>query len=114
MLTRTLYFGLSCFVQRGFIMGVGIGSISIFCIMSLLLYFNLLRAEPGRNSRPSSVSTLRVAYLVRSNKMLGGVITLDAIAATRALSALGEVHHASWHPPQRISPRREATGLQVS
>jgi hypothetical protein len=52
MLTRTLYFGLSCFVQRGFIMGVGIGSISIFCIMSLLLYFNLLRAEPGRNLTP--------------------------------------------------------------
>ena len=32
---------LSFFARRGFVMGVAIGSLAMFCIMSLLLYFNL-------------------------------------------------------------------------
>src|SRR4029077_15817653 len=32
---------LSFFARRGFVMGVAIGSLSMFSIMSLLLYFNL-------------------------------------------------------------------------
>ncbi len=48
---------LSFFTRRGFVMGVIIGSLSMFSIMSLLLYFNLMlkaaRPSISRHCRPA-------------------------------------------------------------
>jgi MFS family permease len=38
---------LSFFARRGFVMGLSIGSLSMFSIISLLLYFNLYAQSPG-------------------------------------------------------------------
>jgi MFS family permease len=38
---------LSFFARRGFVMGLAIGSLSMFSIISLLLYFNLYAQSPG-------------------------------------------------------------------
>src|SRR5262249_25804582 len=62
---------LSFFARRGFVMGVVIGSLAMFSIMSLLLYFNLYAQSPdglrltaleaGASLLPLSVALLVLA-----------------------------------------------------
>jgi MFS family permease len=90
---------LSFFERRGFVMGVAIGSLSMFSIMSLLLYFNLYaqsREGPGLTALeagalllPLSVALLVLALSASAvaarvglrNAMTGGLV-LIAIAST--------------------------------
>jgi MFS family permease len=89
---------LSFFARRGFVMGVVIGSLSMFSIISLLLYFNLYaqsRAglgltalEAGASLLPLSVALLALALSASAvaariglrNAMMGGM-ALIAIAS---------------------------------
>ena len=89
---------LSFFARRGFVMGVVIGSLSMFSIMSLLLYFNLYAQsreglgltalEAGASLLPLSVALLALALSASAvaergglrNTMTGGM-TLIAIAS---------------------------------
>jgi MFS family permease len=89
---------LSFFARRGFVMGVAIGSLSMFSIMSLLLYFNLYAQsreglgltalEAGAWLLPLSAALLALAVLASAvvarvglrNAMAGGM-ALIAIAS---------------------------------
>jgi MFS family permease len=89
---------LSFFARRGFVMGVAIGSLSMFSIMSLLLYFNLYAQsreglgltalEAGASLLPLSAALLALAVLASAvvarvglrNAMAGGM-ALIAIAS---------------------------------
>jgi MFS family permease len=89
---------LSFFARRGFVMGVVIGSLSMFSIMSLLLYFNLYAQsreglgltalEAGASLLPLSVALLALALSASAvaarvglrNAMMGGM-ALIAIAS---------------------------------
>ena len=89
---------LSFFARRGFVMGVAIGSLSMFSIMSLLLYFNLYAQsreglgltslEAGASPLPLSAALLALAVLASAvvarvglrNAMAGGM-ALIAIAS---------------------------------
>ncbi len=88
---------LSFFARRGFVMGVTIGSISMFTIMSLLLYFNLYAQsgegrgltalEAGAALLPLSAALLAlalsasaVATLTGQRKAITGGMALIAIA----------------------------------
>jgi MFS family permease len=96
---------LSFFARREFVMGVGIGSLSMFSIMSLLLYFNLyaqsreglsLNAlEAGALLLPLSVALLALAVLASDVAgrvgllMMGAGLAVPYASAPRlALSAL--------------------------
>ncbi len=90
---------LSFFTRRGFVMGVAIGSLSMFGIMSLLLYFNLyaqsqegLRLtalEAGASLLPLSAALLALAVsasLVAArvglrNAMTGGMVLITIASA---------------------------------
>jgi MFS family permease len=89
---------LRFFTRRGFVMGVAIGSLSMFCIMSLLLYFNLdaqsreglglTALEAGASLLPLSAALLALALSASAvaarvglrNAMTGGM-ALIAIAS---------------------------------
>jgi MFS family permease len=89
---------LSFFTRRGFVMGVAIGSLSMFSIMSLLLYFNLYAQsrdglgltalEAGALLLPLSAALLALALSASAvaaraglrNAMTGGMV-LIAIAS---------------------------------
>jgi MFS family permease len=89
---------LSFFARRGFVMGVAIGSLSMFSIMSLLLYFNLYAQsreglgltalEAGATLLPLSAGLLvlalsasAVAARVGVRKAMTGGMALIAIAS---------------------------------
>src|SRR5207244_3699582 len=70
---------LSFFARRGFVMGVAIGSLSMFSIMSLLLYFNLYaqsREGLGRTALEAGGSLLPL-----SAALLALALSASAVAA---------------------------------
>ena len=98
---------LSFFARRGFVMGVAIGSLSMFSIMSLLLYFNLYAQsreglgltalEAGASLLPLSAALLALALSASAvaarvglrNAMTGGM-ALIAIASAIIGVAIAE------------------------
>jgi MFS family permease len=98
---------LSFFSRRGFVMGVAIGSLSMFSIMSLLLYFNLYAQsreglgltalEAGASLLPLSAALLAFALSASAvaariglrNAMTGGM-ALIAIASAVVGTAIAE------------------------
>jgi MFS family permease len=100
---------LSFFAHRGFVVGVGIGSVSMFSIMSLLLYFNLYAQsqegfgmtalEAGAALLPLSAAQLAFALSAsalstrfgRRNAMLGGMalVALASAVSGAAIAAGG-------------------------
>ena len=87
---------LSFFARRGFVMGVAIGSLSMFCIMSLLLYFNiyaqsreglgLTALEAGAWLLPLSAALLALA--LSASAVAGRVGTRNAMTGGMALIAI--------------------------
>ena len=101
---------LSFFRRRGFVLGVAIGSLSMFSIMSLLLYFNLYAQsrdglgltalEAGALLVPLSVALLALALSASAvaarvglrNAMTGGMaLIVIAAAVIAAAVALGDI-----------------------
>jgi MFS family permease len=101
---------LSFFRRRGFVLGVAIGSLSMFSIMSLLLYFNLYAQsrdglgltalEAGALLVPLSVALLALALSASAvaarvglrNAMTGGMaLIVMASAVIAAAVALGDI-----------------------
>jgi MFS family permease len=98
---------LSFFRRRGFVMGVAVGSLSMFSIMSLLLYFNLHAQSPkglgltaleaGALLLPLSAALLALAVSASvvaarvglRNAMMGGM-ALIAIASAIIGAAIAE------------------------
>ena len=96
---------LSFFKRRGFVIGVAIGFLSMFSIMSLLLYFNLYAQsreglgltalEAGVSLMPLSVTLLALALLSSAvaariglrEAMMGGMALLAIASAIVAVSA---------------------------
>jgi len=96
---------LSFFKRRGFVIGVAIGFLSMFSIMSLLLYFNLYAQsreglgltalEAGVSLMPLSVTLLALALLSSAvaariglrEAMMGGMALLAIASAIFAVSA---------------------------
>jgi hypothetical protein len=84
---------LSFFARRGFVMGVGIGSLSMFSIMSLLLYFNLYAQsreglgltalEAGASLLPLSAALLSLALSIGGAVDASRYTTLAALAGQR-------------------------------
>ena len=95
MSTRPLV-DLSFFARRGFVMGVAIGSLSMFCIMSLLLYFNLYAQsreglgltalEAGAWLLPLSAALLALA--LSASAVAGRVGARNAMTGGMALIAI--------------------------
>ena len=87
---------LSFFARRGFVMGVAIGSLSMFCIMSLLLYFNLYAQsregldltalEAGAWLLPLSAALLALA--LSASTVAGRVGARNAMTGGMALIAI--------------------------
>ena len=87
---------LSFFARRGFVMGVAIGSLSMFCIMSLLLYFNLYAQsreglgltalEAGAWLLPLSAALLALA--LSASAVAGRVGARNAMTGGMALIAI--------------------------
>jgi predicted MFS family arabinose efflux permease len=101
---------LSFFRRRGFVLGVAIGSLSMFSIMGLLLYFNLYAQsrdglgltalEAGALLVPLSVALLALALSASAvaarvglrNAMTGGMaLIVIASAVIAAAVALGDI-----------------------
>lgn len=88
---------LSFFTRRAFVMGVIIGSLSMFSIMSLLLYFNLYAQsreglgltplEAGASLLPLSAALLALA--VSASAVAARLGLRDAMTAGMALIAIG-------------------------
>jgi DHA2 family multidrug resistance protein-like MFS transporter len=70
---------LSFFARSGFVMGVGIGSLSMFSVMSLLLYFNLF--AQSRDGLGLSALGAGVTLLPLSVALLALALSAPAIAA---------------------------------
>src|SRR6202030_32670 len=87
---------LSFFARRGFVMGVAIGSLSMFSIISLLLYFNLYAQsreglgltalEAGASLLPLSAALL--AFAVLAPTVAAGVGLRNAMTGGMALIAI--------------------------
>jgi MFS family permease len=87
---------LSFFARRGFVMGVAIGSLSMFSIMSLLLYFNLYAQsreglgltalEAGASLLPLSAALLALA--LSASAVAAGVGLRNAMTGGMALIAI--------------------------
>src|SRR5216684_3146171 len=130
---------LGFFARRGFVMGVAIGSLSMFSIMSLLLYFNLYAQsrdglgltalEAGASLLPLSAALLALALSASAvaarvglrNAMTGGM-ALIAIASAiigaaiagggMVLLAIGLfVMGAGLAVPYALAPRLALTAL---
>ena len=101
---------LSFFRRRGFVLGVAIGSLSMFSIMSLLLYFNLdaqsrdglglTALEAGALLLPLSVALLALALSASAvaarvglrNAITGGMVLIVIAAAVIAAAvAVGDI-----------------------
>src|SRR5262249_42124372 len=101
---------LSFFRRRGFVLGVALGSLSMFSIMGLLLYFNLYAQsrdglgltglEAGSWFGPLSVALLALALSASAvaarvglrNAMTGGMaLIVIAAAVIAAAVALGDI-----------------------
>jgi MFS family permease len=98
---------LSFFTRRGFVMGVVIGSLSMFSIMSLLLYFNLYAQsreglgltalEAGASLLPLSAAQLAFALSASAvaarvglrNAMTGGMALIATASAIMGLATVG-------------------------
>ena len=100
---------LNFFSRREFVMGLAIGSLSMFSIMSLLLYFNLFAQSPeglgltaleaGVSLAPLGVSLLALALLAPAvaarfglrNAMTGGMalVTIASVLIDAAISRGG-------------------------
>ena len=98
---------LSFFARRGFVMGVAIGSLSMFSIMSLLLYFNLYaqtREGPGLTALeagawllPLSAALLSLALSASAvaarvglrNAMTGGMALIAIASAVIGVATAG-------------------------
>jgi MFS family permease len=98
---------LTFFARRSFVMGLAIGSLSMFSIMSLLLYFNLYAQsrdglgltalEAGASLLPLSAALLALALSASAvaarlglrNAMMGGM-ALIAIASAMSGAAIAE------------------------
>ena len=70
---------LTFFARRGFVMGVAIGSLSMFSIMSLLLYFNLF-AQSREGLRLTALEA-GAALLPLSAALLALALSASAVAA---------------------------------
>ena len=70
---------LSFFARRGFVMGVAIGSLSMFSIMSLLLYFNLY--AQSREGLGLTALEAGASLLPLSAALLGLALSASAVAA---------------------------------
>ena len=70
---------LSFFARRGFVMGVAIGSLSMFSIMSLLLYFNLY--AQSREGLGLTALEAGAALLPLSAALLALALSASAVAA---------------------------------
>ena len=70
---------LGFFTRRGFVMGVAIGSLSMFSIMSLLLYFNLYAQSP--TGLGLSALEAGAALLPLSAALLALALSASAVAA---------------------------------
>ncbi len=70
---------LGFFARRGFVMGVAIGSLSMFSIMSLLLYFNLY--AQSREGLGLSALEAGAALLPLSAALLALALSASAVAA---------------------------------
>jgi MFS family permease len=70
---------LSFFARRGFVMGVAIGSLSMFSIMSLLLYFNL--HAQSREGLGFTALEAGAALLPLSASLLALALSASAVAA---------------------------------
>ena len=87
---------LGFFTRRGFVMGVAIGSLAMFCIMSLLLYFNLhaqsraglglTALEAGALLLPLSAALLALA--LSASAVAGRVGLRNAMTGGMALIAI--------------------------
>ena len=104
---------LSFFARRAFVMGVAIGSLSMFSIMSLLLYFNLYAQsreglgltalEAGASLLPLSAALLVLALSAAAvaarvglrNAMTGGM-ALIAIGSSIIAAAITRAGWSSW------------------
>ena len=98
---------LSFFARRGFVMGVAIGSLSMFSIMSLLLYFNLYAQsreglgltalEAGASLLPLSAALLALALSASAvaarvglrNAMTGGMALIAIASAIIGVAIAG-------------------------
>lgn len=98
---------LRFFTRRAFVLGVAIGSLSIFSIMSLLLYFNLFAQSPkglgvtalesGASLLPLSVALLALALSASAlasriglrNAMTGGMALIAIASAITAVAVSG-------------------------
>jgi MFS family permease len=70
---------LSFFARGGFVMGVAIGSLSMFSIMSLLLYFNLY--AQSRDGLGLTALEAGASLLPLSASLLGLAVLASAVAA---------------------------------
>jgi hypothetical protein len=70
---------LGFFARRGFVMGVAVGSLSMFSIMSLLLYFNLY--AQGRDGLGLTALEAGAALLPLSAALLALALSASAVAA---------------------------------
>ena len=96
---------LSFFARRGFVMGVAIGSLAMFSIMSLLLYFNLYaqsRAglgltalEAGAALLPLSAALLALA--LSASAVAARIGLRNAMTGGMALIVLASAHHRRGH-----------------
>ncbi len=98
---------LSFFARRGFVMGLAIGSLSMFSIMSLLLYFNLdaqsreglglTALEAGAALLPLSAALLALALSASTmaarfglrNAMMGGMALVTIASAVIGVAVAG-------------------------
>jgi len=75
---------LSFFARRGFVMGVVIGSLAMFSIMSLLLYFNLYaQSREGQSGEGLGLTALEAgaSLLPLSGALLALALSASAVAA---------------------------------
>jgi MFS family permease len=133
---------LSFFARRAFVMGLAIGSLSMFSIISLLLYFNLYAQSPeglgftpleaGASLLPLSVALLALAISASAvaaraglrNAMTGGMtlITLGSAILAAAVAGGGTVvlaigffvMGAGLAVPYALAPRLALSALSPS
>jgi hypothetical protein len=116
----------SFFSQRDFVMGLAIGSLSMFTIMSLLLYFNLYAQSPeglgltpleaGASLLPLSVSLLALALLasrVVARAGLGAAITGGMALVAIACALVGAAISGGGPIPLAIGLFAMGAGLAV-
>jgi MFS family permease len=137
--TETPLVDLSFFAQRKFVMGVAIGSLAMFSIMSLLLYFNLYAQsrqglgltalEAGASLLPLSTALLVLALSASAvaarvgmrNAMTGGMVLIVIACVVIGLAIAGHgmvllaigflVMGAGLAVPYALAPRLALSAL---